>query len=60
MYTGLLEHLAEYDILLTTERYGFRSKLTMQNAAYNSAKEILYSINDKSVYSVICRRLFIV
>jgi hypothetical protein len=40
MKTRLLDHLTKYNIL-TKEKYGFRKKLTTQNATCNLTTEIL-------------------
>jgi hypothetical protein len=48
MLNRLLAHLTKYNIL-TDEQYGFRTKLTKENATYNLTNEILKAMKNKLI-----------
>jgi hypothetical protein len=48
MLNRLLAHLTKYSIL-TDEQYGFRTKLTTENAVYILTNEILNAMNNKLI-----------
>jgi hypothetical protein len=46
MKTRLLNHLTKFNIL-TKEKFGFRTKLTTENATYTFTNKILNAVNNK-------------
>jgi hypothetical protein len=48
MQTRLLEHLLNNNIL-SMEQYGFRTKLTTENATYKLTNEVVHAMNNKLI-----------
>jgi hypothetical protein len=48
MQTRLLEHLLNNNIL-NVEQYGFRMKLTTENATYNLTNEVVNAMNNRLI-----------
>jgi hypothetical protein len=56
MQTRLLKRLTKY-IILTIEQFGFRRKLTTENALYNLTNKILNVLNSKLIVGgILCLR----
>ena len=48
MQTRQLEHLTKHNIL-TMEQFGFRRKVTTENATYNLTNKIINVLNNKLI-----------